>query len=44
MERRHKITLPKNRAIAISKMISLEKKFDRQPDVEMKYVETKINI
>ena len=27
------VTLPNNRLMAISKMISLEKKFDRQPDL-----------
>ena len=33
-------TLPNNRSIAISRTISLEKKFDRQPDLKMKYVQT----
>ena len=33
-------TLPNNRSLAISRMISLEKKFDRQADLKMKYVET----
>ena len=34
------VTLTNNRSLAISRMISLEKKFDRQPDFKMKYVET----
>ena len=34
------ITLSNNRSLAISRMISLEKKFDRQPDLKMKHVET----
>ena len=34
------VTLPNNRSLAIFRMISLEKKFDRQPDFKMKYVET----
>ena len=34
------VTLPNNRSLAISRMISLEKKFGRQPDLKMKYVET----
>ena len=34
------VKLPNNRSLAISRMISLEKKFDRQPDFKMKYVET----
>ena len=33
------VTLPNNRSIAISRMISLEKKFNRQP-AKTKYVET----
>ena len=33
------VALPNNRSIALSRMISLEKKFDRQP-AKMKYVET----
>ena len=34
------ITLSNNRSLAISRMISSEKKFDRQPDLKMKHVET----
>ena len=29
------VTLPNNRSMAISRMISLEKKFDRQPDLKV---------
>ena len=34
------VTLPNNRSLVISRIISLEKKFDRQPGFKMKYVET----
>ena len=33
-------TLSNNKALAISRMISLDKKFDRPPDLHTKYVET----
>lgn len=35
-----KKTHPNNRALTISRMISLDKKFDKQPDLHTKYVET----
>ena len=35
-----KKTHPNNRALMISRMISLDKKFDKQPDLHTKYVET----
>ena len=34
------VTLPNNRLLAISRMISLEKKFDRHPGLKMKYGKT----
>ena len=34
------VTLPNKRSLVISRMISLEKKFDRQPDLKRRYVKT----